>query len=116
MSDAMPLDGARYFERVESRQHDVCRAEGCGRESHDTGGVRKRGNIEAHRLGGIAAPIVRSHFEHGAPREARDAPPFRRAGWAAGGHEADEPLVISVRIAPILERQSGSALDERFER
>src|SRR5580658_3885743 len=100
MRDAEAFDIAEDFERVETGHDHVGGAESEHGESDYPGGVRKRGYAEADGIAGFAAPVMRSHFRHGAPGEAGDADTFGWSSGAAGGNEANETIGIATRVGP----------------
>src|SRR5271156_5560081 len=121
MRDVEAFDIAEDFERVETGHDYVRGAESEHGEGDHSGGVRKRGDAEADGITGVAAPVVGSHFRHGAPGEAGDADAFGWSGGAAGGNEADETIGIAASVSPfdILRGGGfgiGAALHEFFER
>src|SRR3984885_3283925 len=101
MGDAEAFDVAEDFEGVETRHDHVGGAESEHGERDYSGCVRKRGYAEADRIAGGAAPVMRSHFRHGAPAEAGDADTFGWSSGAAGGNEAYEPIGIAAGVGPV---------------
>src|SRR5580704_13584504 len=101
MRDAETFDMAEDLERLEAGHDYVGRADGEHGEGDYSGGVGKRGHAEADGIAGIAAPVVRSHFRHGAPAEAGNADAFGRAGGAAGGDQAYQTIGIAASVCPV---------------
>src|SRR5580704_4555330 len=101
MRDAEALDIAEDFERVETGHDHVGGAESEHGEGDYSSGVRKRGYAEADGIAGFAAPVMRSHFRHGAPGEAGDADTFGCSSGAAGWNEAYEPIGVAVGVCPV---------------
>src|SRR5271154_3900427 len=100
MRDAVAFDVAHDFERVETGHDHVCGAQREHCEGHYASGVRKRRDAEADGIAGFTAPVVRSHFRHGAPGEAGDAHAFGWSGGAAGGNEPYETIGIAAGVGP----------------
>src|SRR5271170_781290 len=121
MRDAEAFDIAEDFECVETGHDYICGAESKHGERDYSGGVREWRDAEADGIGAFTAPVVGSHFRHGAPGEAGDADAFGWSGGAAGGNEADETIGIAASVSPfdILRGGGfgiGAALHEFFER
>ncbi len=92
MRDSEARNVPQNFERVEFLHDDVRRAERGGSESHDSGGMRKRRNIQANGVRAIATPVVRGHVGHRAPGKRGDPNSLCGTSRSTRGNQADEPV------------------------